>query len=54
MTKKGVLTQHNVGEDLVVRHLDMTDSNTQAKNLLQLELDRGADFGDLVGQVFSV
>ena len=49
-----VRTQHDVGEDLVVGHLDVADSDTQAKNLLELELDRRADLGDLVGQVLSM
>ena len=32
-------TEHDVGEDLVVGHLDEADSDAQAENLLQLELD---------------
>jgi len=37
---KEVDTQHNVREHLVVRHLNMTDGDTKAKHLLELELDR--------------
>ena len=33
-------TKHDVGEDLVLVHLDVTDGNTQAKNLLHPERDR--------------
>ena len=47
-------TQHDVGEDLVLGHLDVADGNTQAENLLELELDRRADLSNLVGQVLSV
>ena len=47
-------TQHDVGENLVLGHLDVADSNTQAENLLKLELDRRLDFDDLVAEVLSV
>lgn len=47
-------TQHDVGENLVLGHLDVADSNTQAENLLELELDRRLDFDDLVAEVLSV
>ena len=47
-------TQHDVGKDLVVGHLDVADSDTQAKDLLKLELDRRADLGDLVRKVLRV
>ena len=47
-------TQHDVSEHLVVRHLDVADGDTQAKNLLKLELDGRADLGDLVLEVLSV
>ena len=47
-------TQHDVGEHLVVGHLDVADGDTQAKYLLELELDRRTDFDDLVRKVFSV
>jgi len=46
--------QHDVGEDLVLGHLDVTDGDTQAENLLELELDGRLDFDDLVSEVFSV
>jgi hypothetical protein len=41
---------HDVGEELILSHLDVTDSDTQAENLLQLELDGGTDFVGLIGQ----
>lgn len=46
--------QHDVGEDLVLSHGDVADGDTEAKDLLQLELDRGADLIELVGHVLSV
>lgn len=51
---KKARTQHDVSKDLVVVHLDMSNGNTQAKDLLELELDRGAHLVDLVGKIFSV
>ena len=47
-------TQHDVGEDLVVGHLDVADGDAQAKNLLELELDRRADLVQLVREVLRV
>ena len=47
-------TQHDVAEDLVLGHLDVADGDTQAENLLELELDGRADLSDLVAQVLSV
>ena len=47
-------TQHDVAENLVVGHLDVTDGNTQAKDLLELELDGRADLSELVLEVFGV
>ena len=49
-----IRTQHDIGKDLVVVHLDVADGDTQAENLLELELDRGANLGDLVREVLSV
>ena len=49
-----VRTQHDVSKDLVVRHLNVADSDTQAENLLQLELDRRPDLVELVVEVLSV
>jgi len=51
---KEVDAQHHVSKDLVISHLDMTDGNTQAKNLLKLELDRRTDLSNLVTQILSV
>ena len=47
-------TQHDVGKDLVVGHLNVADGDTQAENLLELELDRRANLGDLVLEVLRV
>jgi len=49
-----LLTQHNVTQDLVIGHLDMANSNAEAQDLLELELDGWTDFRDLVGEVLSV
>lgn len=46
--------QHSVVHQLVLSHLDVTDGDTQAKHLLQLELDGGLDFHNLVLQVVVV
>ena len=47
-------TQYDVGEDLVVGHLDVADGDTQTENLLQLELDGRADLSELVLEVLGV
>ena len=47
-------TQHDVAENLVLSHLDVADSDTQAEHLLQLELDRRAHLEDLASEVLSV
>ena len=49
-----VRTQHDVGKNLIVVHLNVADGDTQAENLLELELDRGANLGDLVREVLRV
>lgn len=46
--------EHQVGDELVLGHADVANSNTEAENLLQLELDGGLDVGDLGGHVLSV
>lgn len=46
--------KHRVGDELVIGHLDVADGDTEAENLLQLELDRRANLGDLVSEVLSV
>ncbi len=51
---KEKLTEHDVGEDLIIVHVDVTDSDAQAQNLLKLELDGGAHLGDLVNEIFVV
>jgi len=51
---KEVDAKHDISKNLVVCHLDMANGNTQAKDLLQLELDGGADLSDLVVEIFSV
>ena len=52
--KEGIRTQHDVAENLVLSHLDVADGDTQAENLLELELDRRADFGELAREFLVV
>ena len=42
--------QHDVGNQLIFSHIEVTDSNTETENLLQLELDGGTDLVGLIGQ----
>jgi hypothetical protein len=46
--------QHNVGNKLLLGHLDVADGDTHAEHLLELELDGGLDLVDLAGKVVSV
>lgn len=46
--------QHDVSDELVLSHLNVSDSDTHAQHLLQLEFDGGLDLGDLGGQVVGV
>lgn len=46
--------QHDVGDQLILGHANISDSDTHAQDLLQLELDGGLDFGDLGAQIFVV
>jgi hypothetical protein len=46
--------QHDVTDQLVLSHTDVSDGDTQAENLLELELDGALDVIDLVGQVLGV
>ena len=47
-------TQHHVSKDLIIIHLDVANSNPQAKDFFELEFDRGSDFSDFVVEVFIV
>ena len=47
-------TQHHVSKHLIIGHLDVANSNSQAKDFLELELDGGTNFGDFVVEVFIV
>ena len=33
-------TQHDIGKNLVIRHLNMAHGDTKAQHFLELELDR--------------
>lgn len=45
---------HDVGEELILGHLDVADSDTQAEDLLELELDGGTDLVGLLANVIGV
>ena len=45
---------HDVGQELVLSHINVTNSDTQAENLLELELDGGADLISLLTNVVRV
>jgi len=47
-------SQHGVGDDLVLVHVNVTDSDGETKNLLKLELDGGPNIDDLSGKVLGV
>jgi hypothetical protein len=46
--------QHDVSDQLVLGHANVSDGNTETENLLELELDGALDVGDLGGEVLSV
>jgi hypothetical protein len=46
--------KHHVGDDLVVGHLDVANGDTEAEDLLELELDRALDLGELLLEVIGV
>jgi len=46
--------QHDVTNQLILSHADVTNSDTHAQNLLQLEFDGGLDVVHLVGEVLGV
>ena len=46
--------KHDVGDELLLVHVDVSDGNTHAENLLQLELDGGLDLVDAASQVIGV
>lgn len=46
--------QHDVSDELILGHVNVADSDTHAQDLLQLELDRGLDLGDLGAEVLGV
>lgn len=46
--------QHDVGDELILSHANVTDGDTHAENLLKLELDGGLDVVDLALEVLVV
>jgi len=51
---KVVNSQHDVGDQLILGHLNVSDSDTHTQDLLQLEFDGGLDFIDLGAEIFVV
>lgn len=47
-------SQHGVGNNLVLVHVDVTNGTSETKDLLQLELDGGPDLNELPGEVVRV
>lgn len=50
----GVRTQHDVGQKLLIRHLGVANGDTQAQNLLELELNRAPHIQDFSSQVICM
>jgi len=46
--------QHDVGDQLILSHSDVSDGDTHAQDLLQLELNGGLDFVDLGAEILVV
>lgn len=46
--------QHDVGNKLLLRHVDVADGDTHAEHLLQLELDGRLDLVELAGEIIGV
>lgn len=46
--------QHDVGDQLVLGHANVADSDAHAQNLLELELDGRLNFGNLGAEVVGV
>jgi len=46
--------QHGVGDQLVLGQLDVADGDSETQDLLELELDRGANFENLVAEILVV
>jgi hypothetical protein len=46
--------QHDVTNQVVFGHANVSDGNTETENLLQLELDGRSDFVDFAGKIFVV
>ena len=53
-TRKPKRTHHYICEDLVIVHLNVSDGDSQAEHLLQLELDGRAHLDKFVVQVLAV
>ena len=49
-----IRTQHDITQYLILRHLNMADSDAQAENLFQLELDGRTDLRKFGVQILSM
>jgi len=47
-------SKHDISNQLILSHANISNSNAQAENLLELKLDGALDVGDLLGQIFRV
>ena len=47
-------TQHHVSKHLVIGHINVANSNPQAKHFFELKLDGGTNLSDFVVEVFIV
>jgi len=46
--------QHDVSDQLILSHINVSDSDSHAEDFLKLELDRRLDFRNLLGQIIGV
>jgi len=53
-TDQVVDSQHDIRDELVLRHANVANCYTEAQDFLQLELDGRLDLGDLGRQIFVV
>lgn len=47
-------SQHDVADQFILGHTDVSDGDTHAEHLLQLELDSRLDLVDLASKIISV
>ena len=47
-------TKHHIGQNLIIGHTNMANGDTQAQDLLELELDGRTDISNFVGKILSM